>query len=135
MGTRAHTFVYEEEVPLVNIYCHWDGDPNNLGKKLGKILKNRKLVNGIPDVLFEPTSNGMGCLAAMLVAQLKTSIGDHYLYPIGTTALDKDFEYHIYEDCVVVKEFVSSNSVIFTGSWNEFVEFCNNWADEGNCYV
>lgn len=123
MGTRALTFVYENHAPLVNIYTHYDGYPSGHGAALAQILKNRVLVNGISDPLQENVSNGMGCLAATIVAKLKTGIGGAYLYSLRDRDAGQEYEYHIYDNRVVVKDYYK-NINIFDGTWNEFYDFC-----------
>ena len=123
MGTRALTFVYENHAPLVNIYTHYDGYPSDHGLELAKILKDRVLVNGISNPLQENASNGMGCLAATIVAKLKTGIGGVYLYSLRDRDAGQDYEYHIHKDHGVVKYYYK-NINIFDGTWNEFYEFC-----------
>jgi hypothetical protein len=63
----------------------------------------------------------MGCLAAQLIVQLKRSVGGIYIYPVTSTDCGQDYEYHVYEDTVIVKD---PTEVIFEGTWQEFAQFC-----------
>ena len=71
------------EIPketIVDIYHHWDGYPEGLGVTLGWYFSGKRIVNGIgsrdnEDLIF----NGMGCLAASLVAHLKDGPGNVYI--------------------------------------------------------
>ena len=92
MGTRAtiHIAKREEgvsfsEIPektIVDIYHHWDGYPEGLGVTLGWYLSGKKIVNGISSAMNEDlVHNGMGCLAASLVAHLKDGPGNVYIEP------------------------------------------------------
>ena len=58
-------------------------------------LKGKKLVNGIQHETLDEAFNGMGCLAAALVAHFKTEIGNFYLLPTDTTM---DYEYNYIVD-------------------------------------
>ena len=90
MATRAMISIVKREegvsfseIPnrtIVDIYHHWDGYPEGLGVTLGWYLSGKRVVNGIgskdnEDLIF----NGMGCLAASLVAHLKDGPGNVYI--------------------------------------------------------
>ena len=74
------SFSEEPNQTIVDIYHHWDGYPEGLGVTLANYLEEKKVVNGIggkdnEDLIF----NGMGCLAASLVAYLKDGPGKVYI--------------------------------------------------------
>ena len=120
MGTRSLTFVYDGDVPVINIYRQFDGYPSGHGHELAQFLDSKTLVNGFgKQNSFE--ANGMGCLAAQLIVQLKHGVGGIYIYPVSSTNCFQDYEYHVYEDKVVVKD---PTAVIFEGTWEEFGQFC-----------
>lgn len=126
MGTRSLTFVYTGQVgsePLINIYRQFDGYPSGHGAELADFLTSfDEIVNGIPVGDKRKLANGMGCLAAQLVGQLKDGVGNVYLYPLDARDCWQEYEYHIYENRIVVK---NPGEVIFDGSWQEFYEFCH----------
>ena len=128
MSTRALTVVYnEDDQPLVIIYCHSDGYPDGHGADLAKILKDRIIVNGIEIPEQENASNGMGCLAATIVAKLKKGIGGIYLQADIEEDYGQEYEYHIYKDRVEIMDIYCSSDddpEIFSGTWNEFYNFC-----------
>ena len=126
MGTRSLTFVYDssglngESEPIMCIYRQYDGYPSCHGHELAQFLNSKTLVNGYGEQnSFE--ANGMGCLAAQLIVQLKHGVGGIYIYPVSSTDCFQDYEYHVYEDKVVVKD---PTAVIFEGTWEEFRQFC-----------
>ena len=120
MGTRSLTFVYDGDVPVINIYRQYDGYPSGHGHELAQFLDSKTLVNGFgKQNSFE--ANGMGCLAAQLIVQLKHGVGGIYIYPVTSTDCFQDYEYHVYEDKVIVKD---PTAVIFEGTWEEFAQFC-----------
>ena len=121
MGTRCLTFVYDGNVPVINIYRQFDGYPSGHGHELAQFLNSKKLVNGYTDKLNSAEANGMGCLAAQLIVQLKHGVGGIYIYPVASTDCFQDYEYHVYEDEVVVKD---PTAVIFEGTWKQFAQFC-----------
>ena len=67
------------------------------------------------------TANGMGCLAAQLIANFKTEVGNIYLYEADARDCWQDYEYHVYEDFIRV---MSHGKQLFEGNWNEFAHFC-----------
>ena len=122
MGTRSLTFVYDGDVPVINIYRQYDGYPSGHGHELAQFLDSKNLVNGFGEQnSFE--ANGMGCLAAQLIVQLKHGVGGIYIYPVSSTDCFQDYEYHVYEDKVIVKD---PTAVIFEGTWEEFSEFIDD---------
>ena len=120
MGTRSLTFVYDGNVPVINIYRQFDGYPSGHGHELAQFLNSKILVNGYGEQ-NSAEANGMGCLAAQLIVQLKHGVGGIYIYPVASTDCFQDYEYHVYEDKVVVKD---PTAVIFEGTWKQFAQFC-----------
>lgn len=97
MSTRSLTFVKDDEGSvLVCLYRQSDGYPTGHGQELKEFLAPFHLVNGIGSRNPQgPIANGMGCLAAQLVAQFKTDVGGIYLYPTDTKDAGQDFVYVI----------------------------------------
>lgn len=127
MGTRCLTFVYENNEPIINIYRQYDGYIGGHGKELAEYLVGRKIINGIPVDLMDKTnvkfSNGMGCFAAGLIGHLKKDqLGNIYINDLKETNCGQDYEYHIFDNLVVVKNY--SKNVMFCGTWDEFGKFC-----------
>ena len=120
MGTRSLTFVYDGDVPVINIYRQFDGYPSGHGHELAQFLNSKTLVNGYKDK-NSAEANGMGCLAAQLIVQLKHGVGGIYIYPVASTDCFQDYEYHVYENNVIVKD---PTAVIFEGTWKQFAQFC-----------
>ena len=109
MGTRSLTFVYDGDVPVINIYRQYDGYPSGHGTELAEFL------DGIEG------ANGMTCLAAQLVANFKKTVGGFYIHPVAETDCGQDYEYHVYETKLIVK---NPGKVIFEGAWKDFAKFC-----------
>ena len=122
MGTSCLTYVYEGNSPLVCLYRQFDGYPSGHGAELANFLKGIKLGNGIADnPKMGKFANGMGCLAAQLVAHFKKSVGGFYIHLV-TDSSGVDYEYHVYANKVVVKD--SDEVVVFSGSRKDFAEYC-----------
>ena len=123
MGTRSLTFVYDGKEPMINMYRQFDGYPSGHGSELAEFLNSfDAIVNGIPVGDKRRLANGMGCLAAQLIANFKTEVGGFYIYPVSAEDCGQDYEYHVYENKVIVK---NPTEVIFDGSWKDFNEFCS----------
>ena len=127
MGTRSLTFVYNESKSgeaaerIINMYRQYDGYPSGHGAELAGFLSSGTMTNGLRLGANERFFNGMGCLAAQLIVQLKHGVGGIYIYPVSSTDCFQDYEYHVYEDKVIVKD---PTAVIFEGTWEEFAQFC-----------
>lgn len=94
MGTSALTKVLDKDgAVLVSMYRQFDGYQDVHGAELRDFLKPLKLVNGFSD-RSEPIANGMGCLAAFIVANFKVEVGGFYLC---NTQKDQDYLDYIYE--------------------------------------
>jgi hypothetical protein len=123
MGTRSLTYVYVEDTPIMCMYRQFDGYPSGHGVELAEFLTQIEMGNGIsgePE-LFS-LANGMGCLAAQMIVNFKKSPGGFYIYPVELDqACWQEYEYHVYEKQVVVK---NPTEVIFEGSYEEFMSFC-----------
>ena len=122
MGTRSLTFVYEENKPIINMYRQFDGYVSGHGQELADFLKSGTLVNGYSST--EQTQfNGMGCLAAQLIANFKTEPGQFYLYePELEQDSGQEYEYHIFNHGIDVKDYYGKT--IFSGDYEEFDSFC-----------
>jgi hypothetical protein len=122
MGTRSLTFVYDDNRKVLCMYRQFDGYPSGHGRELAEFLAGfDAIVNGISLGETRKIANGMGCLAAQLVANFKVDAGGFYLYPTSTKDAGQEYEYHIYTDKIVVKD---PTDKIFEGSWQDFTEFC-----------
>ena len=132
MGTRSLTFVYNEHnEPILNLYRQYDGYIAGHGAELAEFLAGKKLVNGFGKESTD-IANGMGCLAASLVAHFKDTVGGFYIHSVTDTQCGQDYEYHVYEDKVIVKGYPETYSLFergkmvqrFEGSWEMFGKFC-----------
>ena len=143
MGTRSLTFVYNESKSgeaaerIINMYRQYDGYPSGHGAELAGFLSSGTMTNGLRLGANERFFNGMGCLAAQMVANFKDGAGQFYLHPVVQQSCGQDYEYHIlnvdgqfkievyYCGCNMFGMSSDYESeVIFSGSLPEFVEFC-----------
>jgi len=125
MGTRCLTFVYDGGTPVINMYRQFDGYPSGHGAELAEFLSGFEIVNGYGEVKPK-LANGMGCLAAQLIAHFKQSVGGFYIHPVTDTDCWQEYEYHVHKENVVVK---NPTEVIFDGSWVDFFNWCNTTED------
>ncbi len=137
MGTRALTFVYDGERPIINLYRQYDGYPSGHGAELAQFLEGYTVVNGFGEKRSK-LANGMGCLAAQLVANFKTEVGQFYLHSPNEKDCGQDFEYHVYSKDGELRVAVTNrgcnffglttsnvNESIFDGPVADFVRFCS----------
>lgn len=125
MGTRSLTFVYDDTRRVVCMYRQFDGYPSGHGRELAEFLAGfDAVVNGLRVGETRKVANGMGCLAAQMVANFKVSSGGFYLYPTDTSDVGEEYEYHVYADKVVVKDGLGET--LFSESWEDFTEYCKD---------
>ncbi len=80
MGTRGNVVVESDGKAIIRIYRQWDTYPAGMGADLQEIVGDPIICNGFGGDAAIPTHfNGMGCLAAYLVGELKTGIGSVYV--------------------------------------------------------
>lgn len=103
MGTRALVIVKEndkESQTLVNIYRQYDGYPSCLGQDIVNILNKGdvEILSGFWKQQAPEHFNGMSCLAAYLVGELKgKAIGNIYLQPVDIRDCGEEYIYTLYE--------------------------------------
>lgn len=135
MGTRSLTYVYQSyknsegkkvNEPIICLYRQYDGYVEGHGAELAEYLASGNIVNGLGVGEAEGVWNGMGCLAAQLVAHFKKEPGNFYLHaPILNRDDWQEFEYHVFDDKVIVYSIGSNNdNVLFEGTYAEFAKFC-----------
>ena len=96
MGTRCLTVFREADgTEIVVLYRQLDGYPSGHGEELERLLESKTLVNGLPLRDDPSLANGMGCLAAQVVAHLKTGPGGFYLHPAGTRGVGEEYVYTV----------------------------------------
>jgi hypothetical protein len=127
MGTRSLTYVYENykneqgnkvEQPIICLYRQYDGYPTGHGAELADYLSGMYVVNGLGIQNDQKVANGMGCLAAQLVANFKTEAGQFYLHaPVLNRDDWQEYEYHIQEDRIIVYGY---DKEIFEGTWTQY---------------
>ena len=99
MGTRALLHIKDtnlESPTLVTLYRQFDGYIAGLGSDIARILNmgHSKVINGIEQGAEMPEYfNGMSCLAAYLIGELKDKIGNVYIYPVNSSNVWEDFTY------------------------------------------
>jgi hypothetical protein len=125
MGTRSLTYVYDnDDDAVVCMYRQFDGYVSGHGRDVIDFLQQFTMVNGIRVGETRKVANGMGCLAAQLIAHFKVGAGGFYLYPTAQNQdCGQEYEYHIFQDKIVVKD---PDNVMFEGTWNEFEEYVIN---------
>jgi len=148
MGTRSLTFVYEKygqvQKPVVNMYRQFDGYPEGHGAELAEFLSSGTMVNGLGVGSKTLQFNGMGCLAAQMVAHFKQTPGGFYIHPVDVTDCGQDYEYHIYDSgkglyvevyncgCNFFGVSGDTHENIFKGNLKEFTKFCGKESEEIN---
>jgi len=104
MGTRCTTQFYQIEWSkegeilskelLANLYRQYDGSLGGHGKELRKLLKGKRIINGISNQTIKEAFNGMGCLAAWIIGKFKkNNIGNFYIQPLEQI---ESYNYEIY---------------------------------------
>ena len=101
MGTRCLTVFVdlrkdEKGKEIAVLYRQMDGYPDGHGAELQQFLAKRPIVNGYNSTDEQNKAfNGMGCLAASVVAHFKQAIGEFYLHPPGTRDIGEEYIYTV----------------------------------------
>jgi hypothetical protein len=116
MGTRSTTKVVTEYGPVVNMYRQYDGYLEGHGQELAEFLVQFSLVNGLGNGNPEGrVANGLGCLAAQMVAEFKTEAGGIYLMAMNQTE-EYNYEITLGQSGLNIKVTKYSDEVVFNGS-------------------
>jgi len=122
MATRASIKFSDNNGNFIaNVYHHYDGYPEYLGKKLVE-LTEAPITNGISmksdgtrPVLGE-IFNGMGCLVASVIAKLKEEPGMVYLYTEDDFGeCGEDYLYEVIENSEGTGVEVFVNGIKYSG--------------------
>lgn len=128
MGTRSITaFIRKDESGkekrYATIYRQYDGYPKGHGRDLAEFISGGKMVNGLP--IGKPGGlifNGMGCMAAAVVAHLKKEPGGIYLEPEDTELFDDDYTYLVISEPEgLVFECYKWGELVFKGTPQDFL--------------
>ncbi len=140
MGTRSLTRVIPRQEGIaynkghehaeeawVTMYRHYDGDPAWHGLELAHYLKDFKIINGLGGLpKMGIHANGVGCLAAQLVAHFKTNVGDIYLRPHEGGGGDEDYIYTVFpkegKPVYIAIYKVYTKECIFVGTPQELID-------------
>ena len=103
MGTRSLTTFIElytdekgkqKKNKVVTMYRQYDGYPDGHGSELAEFLSKGKMVNGIGVGDDSLQFNGIGCLAAQVVAEFKNGAGGIYLQKSNKNS-GEEYRYHV----------------------------------------
>ena len=103
MGTRSITIfrddAFEQPGPVVAmVYRQFDGYPTGMGEELKKLVGTAEIINGIRHGQKIPIHfNGMGCLAAWAIGELKDGIGGIYMTAEDPRGKDDTWVEYVYE--------------------------------------
>ena len=139
MGTRSlTTFIstWKDEKTnkvksnkIVTMYRQYDGYPSGHGVQLAEFIAQGKMVNGIGMTEKQLVFNGMGCLAAQVVAHFKEGPGNIYLHRGGTTNCWEEYRYEVIQNedtneltfkCIEVH---GKAKLLYEGTASGFLEF------------
>ena len=135
------TFSEHPEVDkiLTQIYHHYDGYPEYLGVELAEFLSDYRVVNGLGVEKYRDDgskiANGLGCLAAQVVAELKGVPGNVYLQKPSKEKGWEDYIYYIWgveNKSIWFSIFDYDDNCIFVGEPHKLIEkYKQNTNDDG----
>ena len=127
MGTRTLVHIKEGRKTIATIYRQYDGYPTGMGEDIKRILNNgqAQILKGYNNSSIIPEQfNGMGCLAAFLVGELKQqTIGNSYLFPPNAKDWGEEFVYTLsfVKGILNIKVFdVWNKKTLYNGSISDF---------------
>ncbi|SVD27228.1 uncharacterized protein METZ01_LOCUS380082 [marine metagenome] len=149
MGTRSVTHFKESSTadPFMTLYRQYDGNPQNHGLDMVRFMQGKELVNGF-GIDDTHNFNGMGDLAAQMVAHFKTynyplhdvngvmlpnmmksprytepRVGGYYIMAPGAEDVGEQYSYHIYphdEEIFITIFDEYEEDVIYEGSVTDY---------------
>ena len=109
----------------VQIYNHYDSYPEGLGLDLAKFTRDFRVVNGLGSDLPDKIANGMGCLAAQLVANMKDGPGNVYVEKPRKARFMIDYTYYVWvadNKSIYISVFDYDDNCIFVGEPYKLIE-------------
>jgi L-2-hydroxyglutarate oxidase LhgO len=85
-----------KDTKVCKIYRQMDGYPEGHGMDMAGFLNTGELVNGIGLGADKRQFNGMGCLAASVIAHLKKGSGGIYMIPVSQGG--QEYNYKVIAD-------------------------------------
>ena len=136
MGTRSLTTFIEpyqdkngkqKKEKIVTMYRQYDGYPEGHGIDLAEFLASGTMVNGFGVNEEKLVFNGMGCLAAQVIAHFKKGVGGFYLHRGGATNCGEEYRYEVItngagQDITLRCYDVYDKKWIFEGTPKEFIQ-------------
>jgi hypothetical protein len=127
MGTRSIVHVKDGRKTIVTLYRQFDGYPSGMGNDIKRILNNGEveILSGYGGYSKCPSNfNGMGCLAAFLIGELKEQkIGNVYIIPTNSSGHGEEYVYTISQknNQVHIKvQDVWNKKILFNGPLKDF---------------
>ena len=147
MGTRSLTYIEEsygenreKKQNILCMYRQYDGYLSSYGMDLAKFLQDFTVVNGYNSLTPKRAANGMGCLAAQLIAHFKDGIGNVYIYHPDAEDCGEEYTYTISKlgkgsICIKVHAITGwgvdyAKKLIFEGTPKQLIEKVNAEAVE-----
>jgi hypothetical protein len=123
MGTRAIINIKtgnRDSKALITIYRQMDGYPTGLGNDIATALRGKTVTNGYSDPTTQ--TNGIGCAAAMLIADLKDGCGNVYIYEIGSHDVGEEYTYTLWAEgpSLMLECAESDGAVLYKGKLDDF---------------
>ena len=112
----------------VQIYNHYDSYPEGLGLDLAKFMRDFRVVNGLGSDLPDKIANGMGCLAAQLIANMKNGPGNVYVEKPRKARFMIDYTYYVWvadNKSIYISVFDYDDNCIFVGEPYKLIEKYN----------
>lgn len=117
MGTRSLTaFIIKgrEEIEIATMYRQFDGDPKWHGVELAELISGE-----------EKLYNGIGCIAAQVIAHFKPIKSGIYLEPPGARGVGESYLYKVYTNdkgqLMMLCYNVDKEKTIFIGTPEKFI--------------
>ena len=126
MGTRTLVHIKDGKKTIATIYRQYDGYPTGMGDDIKEALNDGivTILNGFGNQTVPSHFNGMGCLAAFLIGELKQKkIGNVYIFAPNSKDVGEEFTYTLSEvDGKVKLKVVENynNKTIFNGLLKDF---------------
>ena len=131
MGTRSLTYIEEsygenreKKQNILCMYRQYDGYLSGHGAELAEFLQDFTVVNGYNSNTPKRAANGMGCLAAQLIAHFKDDIGNIYIHEPNDSDCGEEYTYTVYEEDgkVRIRAYdVWAKKIIFDGSPKQMI--------------
>jgi hypothetical protein len=124
MGTRCVVTFIDRDLPIASVFHTYDGYPEGVGKDLAEFLAGVRIINGMTGCeTLGAFANGVACLAAQYIREVKTSVGGVYMINVNADQEEYNYNVSIIKSNITITVELEGRRPVFSGSPEMFLKY------------